>query len=193
MGPHASDADVWGVFLNLGGYQSSGVSFFVGCIGPVFAFLGADAASHMSEECVRPRTTVPWALVSSVTINGVLGFGMLIALLYCQGDVNQNLTTTTGFPFIEVFLQTLHSVPWATAWTSLLLVLLIFANVAVMTATSRTTYSFARDHGLPLSSYLGHLHEGTKLPLWSIALTVVITMLLGLINIGSTTGTCIDL
>ena len=49
-------------------------------------------------------------------------------------------------------------------------------------------YAFARDNGLPFSNYFGHLHERSKLPLWALGLSVVITMLLGLINIGSTTA-----
>ncbi|KAK3045541.1 hypothetical protein LTR09_012884 [Extremus antarcticus] len=188
MGPHHSNEEVWGMWLNLGGYSQSGVSFFVGLIGPVFAFMGADGATHMSEEVAKPRTTIPWALITSITLNGFLGFGMLIALLYCQGDIMQNLGSKTGFPFIEAFLQSLHSLPWATAYTSILLVLLVFANVAVLAATSRTTYAFARDNGLPFSSYIGHLHERTNLPLWALGLSVVVTMLLGLINIGSSTA-----
>lgn len=100
----------------------------------------------------------------------------------------RNLETTTGFPFLEAFLQALRSLPWATAYTSILLVLLIFATVAVLAATSRTTYAFARDNGLPFSNYIGHLHERSKLPLWALGLSVLITMLLGLINIGSSTA-----
>ncbi len=138
------------------------MSFFVGLIGPVFAFMGADGATHMSEEVAEPRTTIPWALITSITLNGFLGFGMLIALLYYQGDI---MGSKTGFPFIEAFLQSLHSLLWATAYTSILLVLLMFANVAVLAAASRRTYAFARDNGLPFSSYIGHLHERTKLPL----------------------------
>ena len=111
----------------------------------------------------------------------ILSFGMIIALLYCQGNIMQNLTTPASFPFIEAFLQALHSLPWATAYTSVLLVLLVFANVSVLTATSRATYAFARDNALPFSSWIGHLHEGTKLPLWALLFSVVVTMLLGLI------------
>lgn len=147
-----------------------------------------DGATHMSEEARNPRTTIPWSLITSITLNGALGFGMLLALLYCQGDVMQNLESPTGFPFMEAFLQALRSLPWATAYTSILLVLLIFANVAVLAATSRTTYAFARDNGLPFSNYLGHLHERSKLPIWALAFSVTITMLLGLINIGSSTA-----
>ncbi|KAI6907250.1 hypothetical protein KC318_g10404 [Hortaea werneckii] len=188
VGPHHSNEEVWNTFYNLGGYEESGVTFFVGLIGPVFAFMGADGATHMSEEARNPRTTIPWSLITSITLNGALGFGMLLALLYCQGDVMQNLESPTGFPFLEAFLQALRSLPWATAYTSILLVLLIFANVAVLAATSRTTYAFARDNGLPFSNYLGHLHEGSKLPIWALAFSVTITMLLGLINIGSSTA-----
>ncbi|RMZ04725.1 hypothetical protein D0864_02664 [Hortaea werneckii] len=158
----------WNTFYNLGGYEESGVTFFVGLIGPVFAFMGADGATHMSEEARNPRTTIPWSLITSITLNGALGFGMLLALLYCQGDVMQNLESPTGFPFLEAFMQALRSLPWATAYTSILLVLLIFATVAVLAATSRATYAFARDNGLPFSNYLGHLHERSKLPIWAL-------------------------
>jgi len=42
--------------------------------------------------------------------------------------------------------------------------------------------------GLPLSTYIGHLDERTNLPLWAIGPSVIISMLLGLINIGSSTA-----
>jgi len=99
----------------------------------------------MCEEVRNPRTMVPWTLVSSITINGILGFGMVIAMTYCQGNIEQILNTDTGFPFVQAFLQALRSVPWATGFVAMFVVLLIFAGVAVFTATSRVTYAFARD------------------------------------------------
>ena len=110
-GDHHSNEEVWTLWLNLGGYKSSGVSFFVGLIGPVFAFMGADGATHMSEEVRNPRTTIPYALMTSITLNGILAFGTLIGFLYCQGDIMKNLNTDGGFPFIEAFLQSLGSLP----------------------------------------------------------------------------------
>ena len=41
VGPRHTNEEVWNTFYNLGGYESSGVTFFVGLIGPVFAFMGA--------------------------------------------------------------------------------------------------------------------------------------------------------
>jgi amino acid transporter len=60
----SSNADVWALFLNEGGYESKGLSFFVGLITPVFAFSGADGAVHMSEEIRNSSRVVPWAMMS---------------------------------------------------------------------------------------------------------------------------------
>lgn len=72
MAPAKSkNADVWALFLNEGGYESKGVSFFVGLITPVFAFTGADGAVHMSEEIRHASRVVPWALsrTSSIAVS----------------------------------------------------------------------------------------------------------------------------
>lgn len=59
VGPHHSNEEVWATFSNLGGYESSGVSFFVGLIGPVFAFMGAVRSfkhSTLGLVLTNPRT-----------------------------------------------------------------------------------------------------------------------------------------
>lgn len=40
MAPHGSASDVFTLFLNQGGWKTTGLSFFVGLYGNVFAFLG---------------------------------------------------------------------------------------------------------------------------------------------------------
>lgn len=59
----SSSADVWALFLNEGGYDSKGLSFFIGLITPVFAFSGADGAVHMSEEIKNASRVLPWAMI----------------------------------------------------------------------------------------------------------------------------------
>jgi amino acid transporter len=48
----------------------------------IFPFLGADGAIHMAEEVRDARRNVSKALMVSVTINGVLGFATMIAILF---------------------------------------------------------------------------------------------------------------
>lgn len=44
LGPHASASDVFDTWVNAGGWQSQGLSFCVGLMGNVFAFMGGDGA-----------------------------------------------------------------------------------------------------------------------------------------------------
>lgn len=184
LAPHGDAKDVFATYLTLGGY-GPGTSFFVGLLTTVFAFLGADGAVHMCEEIKNASTVVPHSLLTSIGINGTLGFAMLIAILFCIGDIQTALASATGFPFIEIFTQATNSSGGATAMVSIVLSLMIFASVASLAAASRVMWAFARDNGLPGSSYLSYVEPRTKLPLYSISLSAIITMLLGLINIGS--------
>lgn len=59
----SSNHDVWALFVNEGGYESKGLSFFVGLITPVFSFTGADGAVHMCEEIKHASTNLPNALL----------------------------------------------------------------------------------------------------------------------------------
>lgn len=103
----------------------------------------------MSEEVQNARNVVPKALMASVGINGVLGFGMLVAVLFRIGSIPNALTPAPCFTFIEVFTQALNSDGFATGLSTSLLVLFIFCAVAVHVAASNATWAFARDDGLP--------------------------------------------
>lgn len=48
-------------------------------------------------------------MIASVAINGVLGFGIVIAVLFCMGDQDAALNTPTDYPFIEIFTQAVGS------------------------------------------------------------------------------------
>ena len=49
-GPHGTTSDVFGVYLNEGGWSSYGLSFMVGTLGLAFSFVGADAAVHVCSD-----------------------------------------------------------------------------------------------------------------------------------------------
>ncbi|KAF8867268.1 amino acid transporter-like protein [Acephala macrosclerotiorum] len=186
LAPHGSAKDVFATFINGGGWATDGTSFFVGLITSVFSFLGADSACHMSEEIHNASTVVPQVMLSSIMLNGVMGFALLIALLFCLGDIDAALASPTGFPFIEIFVQATNSNAGATAMTAIILVLMAAAAIGIMATASRLLWSFARDNGVPGSKYISRVHVGTALPLYSILVSTVISLLLALINIGST-------
>ena len=97
---------------------------------------------------------VPRAMLTSVVINGALGFGMLMSLLYCAGDLEAALTSPTGYPFIAIFTQATKSVGGATAMTAVVVLIAFSATIGTVAAASRQLWAFARDRGVPGVVYL---------------------------------------
>lgn len=140
----------------------------------------------MSEEIEDAEVVVPQALITSVTLNGVLGFGFLIALLFSCGNLETTLSTPTGYPLIQIFYAATGSTSATTAMTCGIVASAVAAVLALLASASRTTWAFARDNGLPFSKWLQQVQSRRAIPINAIAVTTLLCMLLGLINIGST-------
>jgi choline transport protein len=111
----------------------------------------------VAEEVLNASTVVPWAIVATIIINGILGFALLIALLFCLGDVTAALDTPTGFPFIEIFAQATNSNAAATTMTCLIIFLLAASGSGGMATASRLLWSFSRDNAVPFSEYISRV------------------------------------
>lgn len=51
LSDHSTASEVFTTFLNSGNWPNQGLSVLVGMLGNVFAFTGADAATHVSTQC----------------------------------------------------------------------------------------------------------------------------------------------
>jgi choline transport protein len=142
----------------------------------------------VAEEIENAAVVIPRSMVAATLINGSLGLGMTIGILFVIGNLDTALSSPTGFPFIEIFRHATGSDAGTTAMTCLMIVILVIATVGIFISTSRMTWAFARERGIPGAGRLGRVHEGTRLPLYSIALTALIAAILALINIVSTTA-----
>jgi amino acid transporter len=103
----------------------------------------------MSEEITNASTAVPASIMLSVLINGSLGFGMLLAMLFCLGDIELALQSPTGYPFMSIFLQATGSVAGTAVMCSIITTMGISTSVGMLATTSRQFWSFARDRGIP--------------------------------------------
>lgn len=103
----------------------------------------------MSEEITNAATAVPISIMLSVLINGSLGFGMLLAMLFCSGDLGSALESKTGWPFMAIFLEATGSVAGTAAMASIVTTMGATTSVGMLASTSRQFWSFARDRGIP--------------------------------------------
>ena len=101
----------------------------------------------MSEEVKNATTNVARSMVYSVFINGVLAFGMLMGILFCNDSISA--VANSPYPFVPIFAQAVGTNYGATAMASIVVVLQFCAATGALASASRLMWSFARDHGLP--------------------------------------------
>lgn len=186
LAPLNSPKVVFTEFQNLGAWDSQGLSFMVGLLAPIYTLIGADSAVHMSEEIKDASITLPKAIMWAASINGTLGFIMVITYCFALGDLFSVIDSATGYPFIQVFYNVTNSKAGTSIMTAIIIVNITSACISTVATVSRQTWSFARDKGLPFSSFISHVKPGWNIPLNAVLLTFLITTLLSLINIGST-------
>ena len=142
----------------------------------------------MAEEISNAALNIPRAICGSMIMNGLIGFAMMLTVLFCLGDVDTVLETSTGFPFIQVFADSVKNVAGATTMTAVVLALTWACAIGITTTASRMTWSFARDRGTPFSRILSRVDRRTQVPVIAVGVVVLFAALLTLIYVGSYTA-----
>jgi len=140
----------------------------------------------VSEEMKNAARDVPRAMISSILINGLLGFIWLIVLLYVSPPLPTLLTFRV--PFIGI-VSTAYSNLGGTIFVELIIIYTAAAaTIGLTSSTSRTVWAFARDKGLPLNPFLSRVNQKWEVPVNAIAVTTFLEMLLVVIYFGNTTA-----
>ena len=108
----------------------------------------------------------------TIFINGALGFATYIIILFCFDNVEETLSAPYGFPFIQIFYNGTQSKAGATAMTSVLIAMYIFATFGFVASASRQAWAFARDNGLPFSNVSKRVRVQCFIfprPFWNVA------------------------
>jgi amino acid transporter len=136
--------------------------FALGFLLPAYTITGFDASAHTSEETVGAAVNAPKGIVRSVWVSGLFGWVMISAILLAMPSVPEGVAQGGA-----VVPWTMKSVlPSAFAWVLLVLIVIAqyLCGLAALTSTSRMTFAFARDGGLPFSSALRRVNPGSKSP-----------------------------
>lgn len=151
MGDRGDTRQVFTLFQDNMGWGSVPLSTMVGLTGAASCFVGIEAGAHMAEEVRNAAHVIPRAMMWTWLGNGLMGWVMAITFCFCVGDTLSVLLTPLGSQQVQVFLNTTGSAAGATGLTCIMLVIGVFACVAVMATNSRQLFAFARDHGVPFS------------------------------------------
>lgn len=165
-------------FTNGGGWPTTGLSAMIGLLAPAGSLCGFDSVVHMcwyhpplhipsmliskpAEEVEDAGRTLPRSIMYAVYLNGAMGFIMAVTLCFCLGDLAAIVDTPTGYPFIQVFYNATQSYTATNILVAIVLINLTACSVSTLATASRQLWSFARDKGVPFSSWLAQVHIRT--------------------------------
>ncbi|PIA99233.1 Choline transport protein [Cercospora beticola] len=182
LAPRNAASVVFTEFYNGGDWQTMGLALMVGQISAIYACICSDAAAHMSEEIKDASVTVPRAMIGSYVLNGGLGIIFLVTFLFSVVDLEGALEA--DYPFLYVF-QNAFSIQAVNALSSIVIILIFAGTLSYNLSTSRQTWSFARDNGLPFSGWISKVNTKLEVPANAVIVTCAFTIVLSFINFGS--------
>lgn len=163
-----------------------GVVWFTGLIQAAYGLTAFDSVIHMIEEIPSPRTAGPKVIWLAVAIGAVTGGIFMIFCLFCIQSLSLVLNSPTGLPFPQLMIDTV-GLQGAGALITLFCVNGLGQGVSIMTTASRLTWGFARDGGLPFSTYLSQVNKYWRVPVRVLCLQGFIIALIGVLYLFATT------
>ncbi|KAK5090366.1 hypothetical protein LTR05_000538 [Lithohypha guttulata] len=175
---------VYSDFINTTGWPD-GLAWLLGLLQGALALTGFDSVAHLCEEIPEPHLKAPKILIYCILIGMFTGWVFLSCLLFVLTDIDSVVTSTAG-PLLEIFYQATGNRAGSVCLLIFPLVCLVFATIGIMSTSSRMTYAFARDRGLPFSRFFAKVHVGLDTPVNALVLTTVLVVIFGCIFLGST-------
>lgn len=177
---------VFGGFINEVGWPD-GLSWLLGLLQGAFALTGFDATIHMIEEIPNPQVEGPKIMIYAILIGMFTGFIFLTCLLFVLTDVEAVIESAAG-PLLQILYDATDNKAGAVCLLMFPIVCMLFTTTSIMTTSSRMSYAFARDRGLPFSRVFAKIHPGLDVPLNALIWTAVWVIIFGCVFLGSSSA-----
>jgi amino acid transporter len=177
----------------LGHYDTSfsgwgGFTFFIGLLPAAYTFSAIGMISSMAEEVSDPVVKVPRAISLCVPVGGLAGLFFILPICFTLPPLADILLSPSGQALPYIFNAVMGSPGGGLGLTFLVLGVTMFCSISITVAASRTTWAFARDDAIPLSRLWSRVSSRLRVPFWALVLVTVVQMLLGIINVGSSSA-----
>ncbi|KAL8793603.1 MAG: hypothetical protein Q9195_003755 [Heterodermia aff. obscurata] len=163
-----------------------GPAWFLGITNSMYAFSATDAVIHIAEEMKDPERRLPQAMNLTMTIGLLTTFPLLLVMMLSLADTDAVIHST--LPYAETFHQITDSRIITTLIMCWVTVALFSALIGQWVTCGRLAWAFARDGGLPYSSFFSHVSERHKFPVRTTILALVFCSTYGLLYLISTTA-----
>ncbi|KAK0382815.1 hypothetical protein NLU13_9910 [Sarocladium strictum] len=174
---------VYGNFINETGWPD-GLAWLLGLLQGAFALTGFDATAHMIEEIPEPHIRGPRIMLYCIGIGMFTGFIFLSCLMFCLKDIDTVISSPDG-PLLQIFMDATGSKAGSICLLMFPLVCMVFTSTTLVCTSSRMSYAFARDRGMPFSRLFAKVHPTLDVPLNALLWTTAWVVIFGCIFLGS--------
>ncbi|RAO67692.1 uncharacterized protein BHQ10_003704 [Talaromyces amestolkiae] len=165
---------------------SSGWTFMLAWLSPIWTIGAFDSCVHMSEEATHAARAVPLGIILSIGLCGILGFLSLAVIAACM---DQNITNVLGSafgqPMAQIYYDSLGK-SGALGFMAVVAIVQFFMGLSILVAASRQTWAFSRDGALPFSDFFRHVSKRIQYQpvrtVWGVAIIAILIGLLTLID-----------
>ncbi|KIP02622.1 hypothetical protein PHLGIDRAFT_286070 [Phlebiopsis gigantea 11061_1 CR5-6] len=156
----------------------------VGTLMAQYTLTGFDASAHMTEETHNAAMAGPIGIIMAIGVSAVLGWFLLLGLLFSIQDLAGTVGSPTGEPVAQIFLDTVGE-KGAIVLMVIVIGAMFFCGTFSVTSNSRMMYAFARDGGIPGRQFFHKVDPKRKSPIRTVWLACTLSFCLGLPSLGS--------
>jgi amino acid transporter len=163
-------------------------TFFIGLLPAAYTFSAIGMISSMAEEVYDPAIKVPQAISLCVPIGGIAGLFFILPICFTLPPLEDIIGAPSGQALPYIFHIVMGSPGGGLGLIFLVLMITFFCSISITVAASRATWAFARDDAIPGAKLWARVSSAHGVPIWSLVLVTLVQMLLGLINLGSSSA-----
>ncbi|CCE83407.1 Piso0_003982 [Millerozyma farinosa CBS 7064] len=167
------------------------IAFFIGLQSPCFTLSGYGMLFSMTDEVKKPEKNMPKGALYAILLASFTGLIFIIPVLVILPELTLLLDQTPEImPIDLIFKFATESYVVSFLLVLLLIGTVLFQAIASLTTSSRTTYAFARDGGLPLKEYWVEVDsvEESTIPKNALFLSMGACAILSLLSLLSTSA-----
>jgi amino acid transporter len=124
----------------------------------------------------------------AVPVGAFAGFFFILPICFTLPPLEDIIAAPAAQALPFIFHMVMGSPGGGMGLTSLVLAITLFCSISISVAASRCTWAMARDNALPGAKIFARVNQKLGVPVYAIILMTVVQMLLGLINLGSTSA-----
>lgn len=181
---HQSPGFVFGHFANTTGFRSSMYVWLLAPLTIMYTMTGLDSPGHMAEETDRAAVTAPRAIVRAVLWSWILGFVIILALLFAmQHYASEASGGAYGVAPAAIIADAVGGV-LAKVLIAWIIAAQLLCVMSCFTAMSRMFFACGRDHVFPFGPWLHSVSGRHNVPVRAVWVSAVLAFLLALPTAG---------